>query len=171
MTVFDRISAARFERLSTALDEWMLELLADEFDDEIPGVDYELNTDASDEELSKALWVSGMFLLTGIILTPPLNGRRGARTERRLLRRTAETYRERALNAGRFLTHGIIDLDVLQAQVATRFSHRLDFTARPPAPIEVRAQRALSQHMPIGDGERDVLTQARDSSWRWRRSL
>jgi hypothetical protein len=140
----------------------MIESLGEEFGGDLPDVDYPIGPEASDEQLSWALLLSGMFLLIGLALNPPLKTQK-TRGESRALRSALTSRPDERLAAARFLTHALIDVNVTYAQVGSEIAHRLDAAPPPPAPVELRAQHALREQMPIADGDQAVIESANDN--------
>jgi hypothetical protein len=141
------------------LSEALLDALAEELGSELAGVDYELHSSASDRELAGALGVAGIHLLTGVISIPPVKAKKERSATKQLLR-TTRNHLDRSLYASRFLAHALVRYEVLYDELSTELSGHLDFPTTPPAPIQFRAQGALTEHMPITEGETSVIERA-----------
>ncbi|MGH7484340.1 MAG: hypothetical protein ACREMY_01895 [bacterium] len=137
----------------------LLDALADHYGGDLPGVDHEIGSDATDEEFAQALTAAGALLLVSIIRMPPVQGKDHA--EKRLLNGALAAHPQQGVVGSQFLAHALVEHVIADAELSSRFADRLDYPTAPPRAIEERAREALRAHTPIGQHEADALRLAK----------
>jgi hypothetical protein len=120
----------RQERRRAKLNEAILDGLAEEFDNELAGVEYPVTPELSDRQLASALTLPGMVLASAVVELPPVVGEHH-KSEAKRLQKAADDHPERVVALARFLAHAIITYSITHDEVVTDLSDRLQ---REPSP-------------------------------------